>query len=45
MHKLQMANAHDIFAIDILYHKKCYSCYLTKARRTRISQDNIKVLN
>ena len=28
-----MADAHDIFAADILYHKKCYSSYLTQIRK------------
>ena len=27
--RVLMADAHDIFAADILYRKKCYSSYLT----------------
>ena len=40
-----MADAHDIFAADILYHKKCYSSYLTQIRKKRYSQEETKVLN
>ena len=32
-----MADAYDVFATDILYHKKCYSSYLTQIRKKRYS--------
>ena len=34
-HKLRvlMANAHDIFVADILYHKKYYSFYLSQIKK------------
>ena len=31
--RILMADAHDIFAADILYHKRCYSFYLTQIRK------------
>ena len=31
--RVLMADAHEIFASDILYHKKCYSSYLTQIRK------------
>ena len=40
-----MTDANDIFAADILYHKKCYSSYLTQIRKKRYSQEETKVLN
>ena len=40
-----MADAHDIFAAYILYHKKCYSFYLTQIRKKQYSQEETKVLN
>ena len=33
------------FTSDILYHKKCYSSYLTQIRKKRYSQEETKVLN
>ena len=43
--RVLMADAHDIFAADILYHKKCYSSYLTQIRKKQYSQEETKVLN
>ena len=40
-----MADAYDIFSADILYHKKCYSYYLTQIRKKQYSQEEIKVRN
>ena len=42
--RVLMADAHDVFVADILYHKKCYSCYLTQIRK-KYSQEETKVLN
>ena len=40
-----MADTHDIFTADILYHEKCYSPYLTRTRRKRHNQEETKILN
>ena len=40
-----MADAHDIFAADILYYKKYFSSYLTQIRKTIYSQEETKILN
>ena len=40
-----MADAHDVFTADILYHERCYSSYLTQIRKKRYSQEKTKVLN
>ena len=40
--KVLMANAHDIFAVDILYHKKCYSSYLTQMRKNDIVKKKLR---
>ena len=40
-----MADAHDVFAADILYHERFYSSYLTQIRKKRYSQEKTKVLN
>ena len=42
--RVLMADA-DIFAADILYHKKCYSSYLTQIRKKQYSQEETKILN
>ena len=34
--RVLMADAHEIFAADILYPKKCYSSYLTQIRKKTI---------
>ena len=39
-----MADAHDIFAADISYHKK-FCSYLTQIRKKRYSQEETKILN
>ena len=43
--RVLMADAHDIFAADILYLKKCYSFYLTQIRKEQYSQEETKILN
>ena len=40
-----MADAHDVFTVDILYNERCYSSYLTQIRKKRYSQEKTKVLN
>ena len=40
-----MADSHDVFAADILYHERFYSSYLTQIRKKRYSQEKTKVLN
>ena len=40
-----MADSHDIFAADILYHERFYSSYLTQIRKKRYSQEKTKALN
>ena len=40
-----MADAHDVFTTDILYHERFYSSYLTQIRKKRYSQEKTKVLN
>ena len=43
--RVSMADAHHIFDVDILCHKKYSSSYLTQARKKRYSQEEIKILN
>ena len=43
--RVSMADAYDIFSADILYHKKCYSYYLTQIRKKQYSQEEITVRN
>ena len=42
--RVLMADAHDIFAANILYHKKCYSFYLTLIRKKRYCQEDIEII-
>ena len=39
-----MADAHDVFAADILYHERFCSSYLTQIRKKRHSREKTKVL-
>ena len=39
--RVLMADAHDIFAADILFHKKCYS-YLTQIRKNDIVKKELR---
>ena len=43
--RVLMADAHDVFTSDILYHKKCYSSYLTQIRKKPYSQEETQVQN
>ena len=40
--RVLMADAHDIFAADILYHKKCYSFYLTQIQKNDIVKKKLR---
>ena len=42
--RILMADMHDVFAADILYHKKCYS-YLTQIGKKLYSQEETKIQN
>ena len=39
------ADAHDIFAADILYHKRCCSSYLKQIAKKWCSQCETKIMN
>lgn len=36
------ADAHDIFAADILYHKKCCSSYLNKSQKNDVAKTKLR---
>ena len=42
--RVLMADPHNIFAVDILYHKKCYSSYFTQIRKNDIVKKKLRSL-
>ena len=43
--RVLIGDIHNIFVAGILYHKKCFSSYLTQIRKKRYSQEKNKTLN
>ena len=37
-------SSHDLFASDVLYHKRCYSLFVNQLRNSKWGEDNLKCL-